>query len=125
MTNTLESDWALEMAKSVTVEMIKSSETASGKGTKRPLSSSSSPTVEAISVDTGNDEALGDSDDAPSSSRSSAADSRLGGVVDQKEDVGVNGEVRIVDTKASEGVEGREDAIASAGAEENRRGIGP
>ncbi|CAM9484609.1 unnamed protein product [Pylaiella littoralis] len=125
LTNTLESDWALEMAKSVTVEMIKSSETASGKGTKRPLSSSSSPTVEAISVDTGNDEALGDSDDAPSSSRSSAADSRLGGVVDQKEDVGVNGEVRIVDTKASEGVEGREDAIASAGAEENRRGIGP
>lgn len=123
LTETLKSDWALEMAKSVTVEMIKSTETAAGNGIHRQPPSSSSPTGKIISVDTGSDETLGVTDDPPASSGSGAPDNRLGEVVDQLGDVDGGGEVRIIDVKASEGLREREDDMASAGAEDRTGNI--
>lgn len=115
MTETLQSDWALEMAKSVAVEMIKSTDTAGGKGTQRPPPSSPSPPGKIVSVDA---EALSKSDDT--SNGSGAPDNGLGGEVDQLDYVEGDGELGIVGIEGSESVRELEGAMSSTGAEEDR-----
>lgn len=85
LTETLQSDWALEMAKSVTVEMIKST-----KATKQQQSPSSPP-VEAkgVSEDAGGEEGFAGSGGAALVSGGSAPDTML---VDQLEEGGGDGE---------------------------------
>lgn len=121
LTETLKSDWALEMAKSVTVEMIKSTETTPGRRDKQKQPASSPPMAEGVSEDAGGDERVpSGGGDASFGSGSSAAGDRLGVVVvDELEEGGGDGEVRTAtvlnESESSRGDDG--EGIVLAGAE--------
>lgn len=94
LTETLESDWALEMAKSVAVEMIKSTKTTPGRD-RQKQSASPPPTAKGASADVAGDERVpAGGSDASFDSGSSASDGRLGVVVDELEEGGGEGGLR-------------------------------
>ena len=94
LTETLQSDWALEMAKSLTVEMIKSTKATPGRGKQTPPS----PVAKGISADAVGDEeasAGGSGVAFGGGNGSGAPDDGLGEAVDELvEEGGGDGEVR-------------------------------
>lgn len=87
MTETLQSDWALEMAKSVTVEMIKSTKTTPARDKHKP-SPSTPPRTKGNSnpQDAGDEEVPVGGGDASFGSGSSAPDDRPGALVGELEE---------------------------------------
>lgn len=93
LSETLQSDWALEMAKSVTVEMIRSTKATPG-GNRQKQSPSSPPVTNNTSEDAEGDEVPAGNGRATFGSGGSAPDGRPGVLVNQLEEGGGDGEVR-------------------------------
>eukprot|EP00903_Cladosiphon_okamuranus_P014064 g13072.t1 len=94
LTETLKSDWALEMAKSLAVEMIKSTKATPGR-CKQKGSPSSPPTAKSVSEGAGDQEVPTGSSDASLGSGSGAPDGRLEVFADELEEGGGDREVRV------------------------------
>lgn len=95
LNETLQSDWALEMAKSLTVEMIKSTKATPGRD-KQKQSPSSPPTAKGVSEGAEDEEVPAGGSGAAfgSGSGSGAPDGRSGVFEDELEEGGGDGEVR-------------------------------
>eukprot|EP00752_Nemacystus_decipiens_P004298 g3927.t1 len=103
LTETLKSDWALEMAKSVTVEMIKSTKTTPRRGDRHKKSASSTPTEKGVAEHARDDRVSAGGGDASVGS-GSASDERPGVAVDE-----LNEEVRTAVVNENDSSRGDDD----------------